>query len=227
MKIHTRSRSPWSLCSSVVEHWSAEIRRSEVQSSWELRIFSLCHARGKTKKRLIISLLRSQTKLVGTLHQSNVCEVLSLSPTFKCCWLPSSRPILRKAGRGGYYMCQQMCLGLQIAWRILLFFWSSCFRPVFGFRLSFCYFSKRKRSLVSSKRKYLLWFSDWSLLITGGGEGVRGFWFIIAIKWPDSLIRLCSIVMIPPHWQVISSQFLSPPSLHTLLATTDPPPFPF
>ena len=75
---------------------------------------------------------------------------------------------------------------------------------------------------MSSKRKYLLWFSDWSLLITGGGEGVRGFWFIIAIKWPNSLLRLCSIVMIPPHWQVISSQFLSPPSLHTLLATTDP-----
>ena len=33
-------------------------------------------------------MLHSQTKLVGTLHQSNVYEVLSPSPTFKCCWLP-------------------------------------------------------------------------------------------------------------------------------------------
>ena len=41
------------------------------------------------KTSLIISLLRSQTKLVGTLHQSNVFEVLSPSPTFKCCWLPT------------------------------------------------------------------------------------------------------------------------------------------
>ena len=41
---------------------------------------------GKTS--LIISLLRSQTKLVGTLHQSNVYEVLRPSPPLNVAWLP-------------------------------------------------------------------------------------------------------------------------------------------
>ena len=40
------------------------------------------------------------------------------------------------------------------------------------------------------------------------GEGRESEDFgCVAIKWPDSLIRLCSIFTIPPHWQVISSQF--------------------
>ena len=56
VKLRARPRSSWSICGSVVEHWSSEIRRSEVQfqfnSSWGLRIFSLCHARDKTEKRL-------------------------------------------------------------------------------------------------------------------------------------------------------------------------------
>ena len=41
--------SPWSLCSSVVEHRSAESEGLRVDSSWGLRIFSLSHARDKTK----------------------------------------------------------------------------------------------------------------------------------------------------------------------------------
>ena len=41
--------SPWSLCSSVVEHRSAESEGLRVDSSWGFRIFSLSHARDKTK----------------------------------------------------------------------------------------------------------------------------------------------------------------------------------
>ena len=41
--------SPWSLCSSMVEHRSAESEGLRVDSSWGFRIFSLSHARDKTK----------------------------------------------------------------------------------------------------------------------------------------------------------------------------------
>ena len=41
--------SPWSLCSSVLEHRSAESEGLRVDSSWGFRIFSLSHARDKTK----------------------------------------------------------------------------------------------------------------------------------------------------------------------------------
>ena len=41
--------SPWSLCSSVVEQRSAESEGLRVDSSWGFRIFSLSHARDKTK----------------------------------------------------------------------------------------------------------------------------------------------------------------------------------
>ena len=41
--------SPWSLCSSVVEHRSAESEGLRVDSSWGFRIFSLSHACDKTK----------------------------------------------------------------------------------------------------------------------------------------------------------------------------------
>ena len=41
--------SPWSLCSSMVEHRSAESEGLRVDSSWGFRIFSLPHARDKTK----------------------------------------------------------------------------------------------------------------------------------------------------------------------------------
>ena len=40
------------------------------------------------KTSLVISLIRSQTKLVGTLHQSNVYEVLRPSPPLNVAWLP-------------------------------------------------------------------------------------------------------------------------------------------
>ena len=50
-ELRNRPRSPWSLCSSVVEHRSAESEGLRFDSSWELRIFSLSHARDKTKKK--------------------------------------------------------------------------------------------------------------------------------------------------------------------------------
>ena len=108
MKLRTRPRSSWSICGSVVEHWSSEIRRSEVQfqfnSSWGLRIFSLCHARDKTK-------------LVGTLYQSNVFEVFSPSPTFKCCWLPTF--LCHLAEPTHCYSCQMTKSRLHLRFRPL------------------------------------------------------------------------------------------------------------
>ena len=41
--------SPWSICGSVVEHRSGESESLRFDSSWGLRIFSLSHARDKTK----------------------------------------------------------------------------------------------------------------------------------------------------------------------------------
>ena len=49
-ELHNRPRSPWSLCGSVIEHWSAETEGLRLDSSWGLRIFSLSHARDKRKK---------------------------------------------------------------------------------------------------------------------------------------------------------------------------------
>ena len=48
-ELRNRPRSPWSLCGSVVEHRSAESAGLRFDSSWGLRIFSLSHARDKTK----------------------------------------------------------------------------------------------------------------------------------------------------------------------------------
>ena len=48
-ELHKTPSSPWSICSSVVEHQSAESEGLRVDSSWGLRIFSLSHARDKKK----------------------------------------------------------------------------------------------------------------------------------------------------------------------------------
>ena len=69
------------------------------------------------KTSLIISLLRSQTKLVGTLHQSNVFEVLSPSPTFKCCWLPTF--LCHLAEPTHCYSCQMTKSRLHLRFRPL------------------------------------------------------------------------------------------------------------
>ena len=45
--------SPQTRCDSVVEHRSAETESLRFDSSWELRIVSLSHARDKTKKRIL------------------------------------------------------------------------------------------------------------------------------------------------------------------------------
>ena len=49
-QLRDRPRSLWSLCGSVVEHWSVESKGPRFHSSRGLRIFSLSHARDKTKK---------------------------------------------------------------------------------------------------------------------------------------------------------------------------------
>ena len=48
-ELHKTPSSQWSICSSVVEHQSAESEGLRVDSSWGLRIFSLSHARDKKK----------------------------------------------------------------------------------------------------------------------------------------------------------------------------------
>ena len=45
--------SPQTRCNSVVEHRSAETESLRFDSTWELRIVSLSHARDKTKKRIL------------------------------------------------------------------------------------------------------------------------------------------------------------------------------
>ena len=53
-ELRNRPRSPWSLCGSVIEHRCAESEGLRFDSSRELRIFSLSHARDKTKKKNIL-----------------------------------------------------------------------------------------------------------------------------------------------------------------------------
>ena len=48
-KMKSGSCSLESLCGSVVEHRSAESEGLRLDSSWELRMFSLSHARNKTE----------------------------------------------------------------------------------------------------------------------------------------------------------------------------------
>ena len=48
-ELHNRSRLRWNLCGSVVAHRSAESEGLRLDSLWRLRIFSLSHARDKTK----------------------------------------------------------------------------------------------------------------------------------------------------------------------------------
>ena len=48
------------VCGSVVEHRSAECEGLRFDSLWRLRIFSLSHARDKTKKHLFLFLYQAQ-----------------------------------------------------------------------------------------------------------------------------------------------------------------------
>ena len=48
-ELRNRPRSPQSLCGSVVEHRNAESEGLRFDSLWGLRMFSLSHARDKTK----------------------------------------------------------------------------------------------------------------------------------------------------------------------------------
>ena len=59
-QLRDRPRSLWSLCGSVVEHWSVESKGPRFHSSRGLRIFSLSHACDKTKK--------------GSLCRNNSCQ---------------------------------------------------------------------------------------------------------------------------------------------------------
>ena len=54
-KLRNGPPSPQSLCSSVIEHHSAESKGLKFDSSWGLRNFSLSHARDKTKSIFLCS----------------------------------------------------------------------------------------------------------------------------------------------------------------------------
>ena len=53
-ELHDGPCSPWSLCGSVVEHWSVESEGLRCNSSWGLTIFSFSHAHEKTKKNILL-----------------------------------------------------------------------------------------------------------------------------------------------------------------------------
>ena len=69
--------SPQTRCDSVVEHRSAETESLRFDSSWELRIVSLSHARDKTKKRIFVFLVSSKLTIFFILFQSiNVMNIV-------------------------------------------------------------------------------------------------------------------------------------------------------
>ena len=69
--------SPQTRCDSVVEHRSAETESLRFDSSWELRIVSLSHARDKTKN-VFYFLLSSKLTIFLILFQSiNVMNIVS------------------------------------------------------------------------------------------------------------------------------------------------------
>ena len=73
-----------------------------------------------------------------------------------------------------------------VPWRFLLSVRTNC-RNTFYHYIFFLFWSH-------TPRKKLV-----GTLITGGGGGESEDFSCVAIKWPDSLIRLCTILMIPPH----------------------------
>ena len=52
-ELHNGSSSPYGLCSSAVEHQSAESGGLRFNSSWGLRIFSFSHTRDKTENMFL------------------------------------------------------------------------------------------------------------------------------------------------------------------------------
>ena len=54
-KLRNGPLSPRSLCGSVVEHQNAESKGLKFDSLWRIRIFSLSHAREKTKSIFLFS----------------------------------------------------------------------------------------------------------------------------------------------------------------------------
>ena len=69
--------SPWSLCSSVVEHQSAESEGLRVDSSWGFRIFSLSHARDK-KKNIFLDIEIVIRVIIRIMERNNFpawCEI--------------------------------------------------------------------------------------------------------------------------------------------------------
>ena len=99
----------------ALERGTPKVRGSIPHGDSEFFLCATLVTRRKTS--LIISLLRSQTKLVGTLHQSNVFEVLSPSPTFKCCWLPTF--LCHLAEPTHCYSCQMTKSRLHLRFRPL------------------------------------------------------------------------------------------------------------
>ena len=69
--------SPQTRCDSVVEHRSAETESLRFDSSWELRIVSLSHARDKTKKTYFVFSVSSKLSIFLILFQSiNVMNIV-------------------------------------------------------------------------------------------------------------------------------------------------------
>ena len=63
-----------SLCGLVVEHRSAKTEGLRFHSSWGLRIFSLSHARDKTKKHLLLFSYRAQNLQSFLFYLDPICD---------------------------------------------------------------------------------------------------------------------------------------------------------
>ena len=80
--IRHKLRSPWSLCGSVVEDWSAESEDLIFDSSWGLRICYLSHARDKTKKIFLLFFTKLKTyHLSYAVYLPPTCFSIPASPT--------------------------------------------------------------------------------------------------------------------------------------------------
>ena len=63
-----------SLCGLVVEHRSVKTEGLRFHSSWGLRIFSLSHARDKTKKHLLLFSYRAQNLQSFLFYLDPICD---------------------------------------------------------------------------------------------------------------------------------------------------------
>ena len=79
--------------------------------------FFLCATLVKRRKNVAHYIIITLPDKISTLHQSNVFEVLSPSPTFKCCWLPTF--LCHLAEPTHCYSCQMTKSRLHLRFRPL------------------------------------------------------------------------------------------------------------